>query len=380
LTKSPRVIFFTGLLLPPSETFIRAQGEALQQFTPFYVGSRGVTGLSLPSDRTYVINQGNFGGSAAEAIFKLTGRAPALYKKIQQLEPALIHAHFGVNGTLALPVAKRLNLPLITTFYGLDATLERATSEQTSLTHQAYFRRQSALKREAQFFIAVSMFIKQKLLDQGFPADKVVTHYYGVDTQFFQPDPNTSRESVVLFVGRLTEKKGCEYLIKAMAQIQVSYPHIKLVILGDGSLRSELEALASQQLRNYSFLGMQPPEICKQWMQRSKLIVIPSVTATNGDSEGLPTVLLEAQAVGLPVIASMHAGIPEAVIHKETGFLAAERDWQQLANYISQLLENPDLWQRFSQRGQERIRLHFDLSKQAKGLENLYQTVLSRPY
>ena len=380
MTKSPRVIFFTGLLLPPSETFIRAQGEALQQFTPFYVGSRGVTGLSLPSDRTYVINQGNFGGSAAEAIFKLTGRAPALYKKIQQLEPALIHAHFGVNGTLALPVAKRLNLPLITTFYGLDATLERATSEQTSLTHQAYFRRQSALKREAQFFIAVSMFIKQKLLDQGFPADKVVTHYYGVDTQFFQPDPNTSRESVVLFVGRLTEKKGCEYLIKAMAQIQVSYPHIKLVILGDGSLRSELEALASQQLRNYSFLGMQSPEICKRWMQRSKLIVIPSVTATNGDSEGLPTVLLEAQAVGLPVIASMHAGIPEAVIHKETGFLAAERDWQQLANYISQLLENPDLWQRFSQRGQERIRLHFDLSKQAKGLENLYQTVLSRPY
>lgn len=208
MTISPRVIFFTGLLLPPSETFIRAQGEALQQFTPFYVGSRSVTGLSLPSDRTYVINQGNFGGSAAEAIFKLTGCAPALCKKIRQLKPALIHAHFGVNGTLALPVAKRLNLPLITTFYGLDATLEKATSEQASLTHQAYFRRQSALKREARFFIAVSEFIKQKLLDQGFPADKVVTHYYGVDTQFFQPDPNTSRESVVLFVGRLTEKKG----------------------------------------------------------------------------------------------------------------------------------------------------------------------------
>jgi colanic acid/amylovoran biosynthesis glycosyltransferase len=376
---SQRVIFFTGLLLPPSETFIRAQGEALQQFTSFYVGSRFVTGLSLPSDRTYAINQGNLLGSVVEATFKLTGHAPALHQKIRQLAPRLIHAHFGVNGTLALPVAKRLKLPLITTFYGLDSTLEKATSERTSLTHQVYFRRQAALKHEARLFIGVSKFIKQKLLDQGFPPDKVVTHYYGVDTQVFQPDPNTSRESVILFVGRLTEKKGCEYLIKAMAQIQVNHPDVKLVILGDGSLRSELEVSASQQLRNYNFLGMQSPEVCKQWMQRSKIIVIPSVTAANGDSEGLPTVLLEAQAIGLPVVASIHAGIPEAVIHEETGFLAPERDWQQLASYISQLLSNPDLWQRFSQRGQERVRLHFDLYKQAKGLEDLYQMVLSEP-
>jgi len=373
-----RIIFFTGLLLPPSETFIRAQGEALQQFTAFYVGSRFVSGLSLPGDRTYAINQKKLWGSVAEATFKLTGYAPALYRKIQQLSPGLIHAHFGVNGTLALPIAKRLNLPLITTFYGLDSTLEPTTSGRTSLTHQAYFRRQAALKRETRLFIAVSGFIKQRLLNQGFPPDKVFTHYYGVDTQLFQPDPTTFCESVVLFVGRLTEKKGCEYLIQAMAKIQVNHPDVKLVIIGDGLLRGELEALAAQQLRNYRFLGMQPPEICKQWMQRSTLMVIPSITAANGDSEGLPTVLLEAQSVGLPVIASRHAGIPEAIIHEETGFLADERNWQQIAHYISQLLENPALCQQFSQRGQERIRLHFDLHKQTKGLEELYQMVLHK--
>lgn len=161
-----------------------------------------------------------------------------------------------------------------------------------------------------------------------------------------------------------------------MAQIQVNHPDVKLVILGDGSLRSELETLASQHLCNYSFLGVQSPEVCKQWMQRSKLIVIPSVTAANGDSEGLPTVLLEAQASGLPIVASIHAGIPEAVIHEETGFLVAERDWKQIADYILQLLENPDLWQRFSQQGQERVKLYFDLHKQVRGLENLYQAIL----
>ncbi len=374
-----RVIFFTGLLTPPSETFIRAQGESLQQFNCFYVGSRFVAGLSLPSDRTYIVNQGKLWDIVTEATFKLTGYAPALYKKIQQLQPALIHAHFGVNGTLALPIARRLKLPLITTFYGLDSTLNKADPGKTSLTHQTYFRRQLALKRETRLFIAVSEFVRQKLLNQGFPSNRVVTHHYGVDTQFFQPDPGTSRESTVLFVGRLVEKKGCEYLIKAMAYIQGKRPEVKLVILGDGPLRSELEALADQQLRNYSFFGIQSSDICRQWMQRSKVIVVPSITAANGDSEGLPTVLLEAQAAGLPVIASIHAGIPEAVIHGKTGFLAAEKDWQELSYYITQLLENADTWQRFSLQGRDSVRLNFDLHQQTKVLEQLYVAALSRP-
>ncbi|MBD1847786.1 glycosyltransferase [Cyanobacteria bacterium FACHB-63] len=376
---SPSVIFFSGLLLPPSETFIRAQGEALQKFTPYYVGSRSVKGLSLPDDRSFVVNQGSILGAAREALFKLTGYAPALDNRIQHLSPVLIHAHFGVNGTLAMPVAKRLGLPLITTFYGLDSTLEQATSQRTSLTQQVYLRRQSDLKRETHLFIAVSGFIKQKLLEQGFPPDKVVAHYIGVDTQSLQPDPKICRDPVVLFIGRLVEKKGCEYLIRAMAKVQSEHPDVELVIIGDGPLRESLESLAAGALQKYKFLGTQSPSVCKEQMHRATLLAVPSVTASNGDSEGLPTVLLEAQAIGLPVVASIHAGIPEAIVHGETGFLAGERDWQQLAHHIAKLLVDPDLWQRFSINGQERIRLHFDLHKQSRGLEDLYQAVLGAP-
>jgi len=372
---TPSVIFFSGLLLPPSETFIRAQGESLQQFTPYYVGSRFVEGLSLPSDRTFVINQGGILGAAKEATFKLSGFAPLLYQHLEQLQPALIHAHFGICGALALPLARHLSLPLIVTFYGLDATLNE-TSRQNSLTHRAYFRRQAHLKQETKLFIAVSEFIKQKLLTQGFPEDRVVAHYYGVNTRLFQPDLKITREPVVLFVGRLTEKKGCEYLIKAMAQVQVKHPNVELVIIGDGYLRAELEALAAKQLNRYKFLGLQPSEVVKRWMNQATLFAAPSVTAANGDAEGLPTVVVEAQSMALPVVGSVHAGIPEAVIHGETGFLAPERDWQQLAKYISKLLEDQALWQRFSLEGQERMRSHFDLSKQTQILEGLYQTVL----
>jgi glycosyltransferase involved in cell wall biosynthesis len=370
------VVFFSGLLLPPSETFIRAQGESLRNFTPYYVGSRFVEGLSLPSDRTFVLNPGGKLGAAKEANFKLSGFSPALYQQIRQWQPALIHAHFGVCGTLALPVARQLQLPMVVTFYGLDATLKESESKNNSLTHRVYFQRQAQLKQQTLLFIGVSEFIRQKLLEQGFPPDRVVAHYYGIDTQLFQPDPTIQREPVVLFVGRMTEKKGCEYLIRAMGQVQQAHPDVKLVLIGEGALRPQLEALAAQKLRRYEFLGLQPPTVVKQWMNRAKLFVAPSVTASNGDAEGLPTVVVEAQSMGLPVVGSIHAGIPEAVLHGETGFLAEERDWQSLAKYISTLLENANLWQHFSHQGQERMRQHFDLSQQTRILEGLYQRVL----
>ncbi len=375
-TFKPNVVFFSGLLLPPSETFIRAQGEGLQQFTPYYVGSRIVKGLSLPSERTLVVNRGGFLGAAQEGLFKLLGSAPRLYKQVQQLNPVLIHAHFGLNGSLALPLARILKLPMVVTFHGSDATKKDEYVPWSSISHQIYFRRREALKREARLFIAVSEFIKTKLVEQGFPPDKIVVHHIGVDTEVFQPDRAVQREPVVLFVGRLAEKKGCQYLIQAMAQVQAEIPDVELVIIGDGPLRLQLEDLAASSLKRYQFLGLQPPQVVKSWMNRSLMLAAPSVTASTGDSEGLPTVVVEAQAMGLPVVGSVHAGIPQAVVHGETGFLAAERDWTSLAEHILRLLKDPILWQSFSCNGQQRVRNLFDLHKQNQALEGIYEAVL----
>lgn len=373
---SKPLVFFSGLLLPPSETFIRAQAQGLQQFTPYYVGSRLVKGLPLPSDRTFVVNQGGAVGAATEVLFKQLGTAPKLYQQVRMLQPALIHAHFGVCGALALPLVRTLKLPLIVTFYGLDATMKDDYARRNSISTRVYLRRREALKREAKLFVAVSDFIKDKLLEQGFPPEKVVSHYYGVDTKVFQPDPDVPRDPVVLFVGRLAEKKGCEYLIQAMAQVQAQMPEVELAIVGDGPLRVQLEELAAKSLKRYKFLGLQPPEVVKSWMNRSLLLAAPSVTASTGDSEGLPTVVVEAQAMGLPVVGSVHAGIPQAVVHGETGFLAPERDWKSLAEYILRLLQDPVLWQSFSRNGQQRMRNLFDLHKQTQALEGMYEAVL----
>lgn len=379
-TLNSNLILFSGRLLPPSETFILAQGEGLQQFTPYYVGSRRVKGLSLPLERTIVVNQGKFLGAAEEGLFKILGFAPRLYQKMQQVKPALIHAHFGVCGALALPVAKILKVPLVVTYHGLDATMCDDYARRNSLSTRIYLQRREALKHEARLFIAVSNFVKDKLIEQGFPPEKIVVHYIGVDTTLFQPVPAVQRQPVVLFVGRLVEKKGCEYLIHAMNQVQAVNPEVELVVIGDGVLRSQMEQLAQQKLRRYRFLGMQPPETVRAWMNQSQVFCVPSITATTGDSEAFGLVFAEAQAMGLPIVSFASGGIPEAVLHDQTGFLVPERDSQGLATYILRLLQEPLLWQRFSVNGQQRVRTHFDLRKQTQALESIYQAVLSEKF
>lgn len=375
----PTIVLFSSLLLPPSQTFVKAQGDLLQQFTPYYVGSRRVDGLNLPKEQTLVINQGGVWGNVEELLFKLSGISPKLHQQIQQLNPTLIHAQFGLSGALALPLARSLNIPLIVHFRGADATTTVAPQARfASLNHWIYFHRRNALKREACLFITVSKFIQEKLLEQGFPADRVITHYNGVNIDQFCPDPQIPREPVILFVGRLVEKKGCEYLIQAMAKVQSELPEAELVVIGDGPMRSTLEASAAQHLHHYQFLGTQSATVVKNWMNRARILIAPSVTSAQGDAEGLPNVVVEAQAMQLPVVSTLHAGIPEAVIHGETGFLAAERDAQGLAEYSLRLLSDAALWQSFSTRGREHMQTHFNRATQIQALENLYQSVANQ--
>ncbi len=367
----PVVLIYRNFLLKPSETFVRSQAETLQHFLPHYVGLRLVQGLMLPEERTLIVNRGGLLGKMREVSTKLRGFAPTFVQQVKNLHPALIHAHFGQDGAMALPLVKDLQVPLLVTFHGYDVTTIDKYAEQ-SVSQRIYFSRREALKREAKLFIAVSEFIKKKLLEQGFPPDRVIVHYIGVDTELFQPNPTVQREPVVLFVGRLTEKKGCEYLIRAMRAVQAVMPEVELVVIGDGQLRSSLEQLAEKSLKRYRFLGVQPPESVRFWMQQAKIFCVPSITAKSGDSEGFGLVFAEAQAMGLPVVSFASGGIPEAIAHGETGFLAAERDSEKLAAYILRLLEDQELWQKFSQKGQERVRTLFNLHHQTRALESIY--------
>ena len=371
------IAVYRDRLLSPSETFVSAQAESLQHFIPYYLGSRRVTGLPLPEERILVVNGGGISGIAREAIFRLRGWDTTLARRTRGVGAELIHAHFGPDGVKALPLARALQMPLLVTFHGYDATMKDQYARRSFHGHRVYVRRRDVLKREARLFIAVSEFIRGKLLEQGFPPDKVLVHHIGVDTEIFRPDPTVTREPVVLFVGRLVEKKGCEYLIRAMSRVQKTRPEAELIVIGDGPLRPSLERLAGERLRRHRFLGMQPPDSVRAWMNRARVLSVPSIVAETGDSEGLPIVFCEAQSMGLPVVTFATAGNPEAVANGETGFPVPEKDWKALAASILLLLDNDGLWHRFSTAAQRRVRTKFDLRKQTSVLESVYEHVLS---
>ena len=372
---TPILVYRDGLLAY-SETFVRDQAEGLERFAPYYAGSRRVEGLDLPGDRTVVVNGGGPSGKAAEALYKLSGAAPGFYRRLRGIRPALVHAHFGPDGVSAMPLARRLGVPLLTTFHGFDATMTDEHARRSFYRHRAYLRGRERLQGEGRLFLAVSEYIKGRLVDVGFPPEKVVVHYNGVRTDLFRPDPRVEREPVVLFVGRLVEKKGCEYLIRAMSRVQETVPEAELMVIGRGPLRDGLEGLAAKMLRRYRFLGALPPGEVRAWMGRSSILSVPSVTASTGDAEGFGLVFAEAQATGLPVASFDGGPIPEVVAHGETGFLAPERDWEMLATYLIRLLEDWDLRRRMGEKGIERVREKFDLSERTRVLEGIYASVL----
>jgi glycosyltransferase involved in cell wall biosynthesis len=373
----PIVVVFCDHLLYSSETFIRAQVQALRRFAPVYAGSRRVPGLDLPEQTTYTINRGGVGGWIREARFKIFGSAPDLMQRLRVLEPVLMHSHFGPDGLRALPLARKLGLPLVVTFHGSDATATDVRHVRAPYGHRRYLARRKVLRDGATLFLAVSQFIRKKLLEQGFPAEKVAVHYIGIDTTLFSPrkfeDPN---ESIVLFVGRLHERKGVEFLIRAMAEVQKENPAAELVLIGDGPLRGALERQAKDSLQRVKFLGARTAEVVREWLDRASVFSAPSVKTASGEEEAFGMVFAEAQAMAKPVVSFRSGGIAEAVQHGETGLLSEERDCRALAQNLSLLLKNAGLRRQFGMAGRERVLRLFDLNAQTSKLETIYEEVL----
>ena len=375
----PVVALYRDRLLLGSETYIRTQGEALRRYQSLYVCMRRVRGLELPDERVLALNRGGRLGRLREVTFKLSGVSPRLERALRRRHPVLVHAHLGVDGAAAMPLARRLGLPLVVTYHGFDATASDEAAAKRGYRYRVFLRRRETLKRETRLFIAVSEFIRSRLLERGYPDDKVVVHHIGIDTTFFRARPEVPREPLVLAVGRLIETKGLTHLIDAMSQLRARLPEAELLIVGRGPLRDALEQQARASGARVRFLGMLTPPEVRDLMNRARVLALPSVTASDGTVEAFATVALEAQAMGLPVVGSISGGIPEAVVDGETGLLAPERDGRMLAHHIETLLTNTARWAKMSEGAARRVRALYDVRTQTAALEVLYDAVRASP-
>lgn len=377
------VLVYREQLLPYSETFITAQAESCRQYDCWYVGLGRVAApewlQQLISRRAILLR----GSGLKKLIYRLRGWVwPQWKRSLQNFQPCLIHAHFGPDGGNACALARSLRLPLIVTYHGYDATWQSPAFSlcwRDLLTRRGRFFKALALQqryrpfRTADRIIAVSHFIQQRLIEMGCPAHKISVHYTGIDLQQFQANASVPRQPIVLFVGRLVEKKGCGLLIQSMAQVQKRYPTAQLVVIGEGPLKRKLITQANECLHGSKFLGAQSPAQVREWMNRAWLLCAPSVTAPSGDAEGLGMGLLEAQAMELPVVANCSGGISEAVVSGKTGILVPEGEVSSLAKAILTVLQDSVLRDRLARAGRAHIKAHFDLKKNTAQLEQLYQ-------
>jgi len=321
------------------------------------------------------------GDRAAEVAFALLRSSPHLRRELEAFGPDLIHAHFGVDGVYALPFARRMNRPLVVSVYGYDASrLPRFQLFPVSWFN--YWLHFGALARGTIRFLAYTRFLAAQLQARGVPPEKITVHYPGIPTEHYAVDrPAEERPPNVLFVGRFVEKKGLPDLVRAFARVAGEQPKARLVLVGDGPLRPDVERLVRQ-------LGLSArvdlPGFVSQGelhvrFEQAAVFCHPSVTSAAGETEGLPFSILEAQAAGLPVVATLHAGLPEGVVDGETGVLVTEGDVGGLARAMRSLLSDKERRGAMSRAAVEHAKERFDLRRQAARLEALYDEILTIP-
>lgn len=378
-----RILIYRTELLPASETFIAVQTAALKRYSPFFAGlRRDPHGPALdPLQVRSLTTENRLRDKLLRCAYLRSGVAPGFHRSLRDIRPALIHAHFAVDACVALTLKQQLKVPLIVTLHGYDVMRSDEALRRTILG-RIYLERRTAMLRSTSLFLCISEHLRQHAIARGFPAEKLAVLRIGIElpeiaAPKIETEIETGREPIVLFVGRMVEKKGCIHLLRAMEHVEAALPEAKLILLGDGPLRAALGREAKSRLRNAVFLGMRPPAEVRRWMQRAGILAAPSIVASDGDAEGLPIVLCEAQAAGLPIVAFHGQGIQEAVVADETALLVPPGDEHALAEAILRLLTDAALRNQLAAAGRKRAAQLFDIRRQTALLEEKYDEVIS---
>lgn len=285
----------------------------------------------------------------------------------------IIHCQFGPIGAaiLTLQDIGAIKGKLVTSFRGYDAT-------KFLQDHPGAFQ---DLFRKGDLFLPVSDFLRRRLIEEGCDTQKILVHRSGIDLSKFKYSArqrNSNEPTKVLTVARLVEKKGIAYAIQAISRVVSSGRRVSYTVVGDGDLRDDLERLI-QDLdikEAVQLVGWRSHGEVIRFLESAHLLMAPSVTAADGDQEGIPNVIKEAMAMGIPVLATRHSGIPELVQDGTSGFLVPERDVEALANKLEYLIRHPQSWPQMGAAGRRHVEANYDVNVLNDQLVVLYESVL----
>lgn len=302
------------------------------------------------------------------------------YSSLDIGEPDLIHAQFGPVGVFfdRLKSDGIISRPLITHFRGYD------TGKIFKFKRKSFYNH---LFKNGSFFIANCSFFLKKIVEMGAPENRCAVVYSGIDEKVFNKTKDYSNKVKdqrfkLCTVSRLTDKKGIKYNILALAEVRRRRPDIQFTysIIGDGECRGELIKLTNEVTlqKEVTFLGAKNHSFIQSFVITQDVFLSHNITSENGDQDAPVNVIKEAYLMKLPVISTLHGGIPELVVHDYSGYLVKEKDFIDMADKIILLYDNFCLRERFAENGYTFVNENFLNTKIINQLIGIYKDLLNR--
>ena len=299
----------------------------------------------------------------------------ATERALTESNAELLHIYFGHIAMLLRPLIHQWQKPSLVSFHGADVLVDmqkpayrRATEEMLSLVRRVLVRSDS---------------LRQAVIDLGCAPEKIEIQRAGIplaEFPFRERGIPSDGQWRLLQAGRLIEKKGLKTTLRAFARFQKEFPAARLTIAGEGPQLGELQSLARalQLAGTVDFVGFVSQEELRELLYSSHIFLHPSETGRDGNQEGVPNSMLEAMASGLPVFATRHGGIPEAVENKVSGILVNERDHRALADALIETAKSPDRLFAMGRVASESVAKEFSQAEQTHWLEEIYLREIGR--
>ncbi|MFL6537437.1 MAG: glycosyltransferase [Chthoniobacterales bacterium] len=378
----PVVASYCTTFLKPEMLHIYRQVCALQRYDTF-VMTKWLQNMErfpfkdiemIPKPRFNPFRHGwlKFVKKAPPVIYR--GEYQLLSSLLERRGADLMHIYFGHTGVHLLPFIEHWDKPCVVSFHGADVSLKQDVKDYIPKLRQVF--------NAVPLVFARSQSLAERLVTLGCPQEKLRISRTGVPLQQF---PFVRREAPVdgrwrlMQACRLIQKKGVATTLCAFAIFQKQYPNSELIIAGKGPLQGHLEELAEELgvVDKVHFVGFLSQGQLRDLYASSHLFLHPSETPPDQNQEGIPNSVLEAMSTGLPVAATRHGGIPEAVEHGRTGYLAAERDFEALAAAMKEMVSSPNVFREMGQLASEHVAAHFEQAAQIRNLESHYDEALA---
>lgn len=316
----------------------------------------------------------------ADTFKKITGKYPPMDKfrkkwqsTIENYNPDIIHLHFGTNAERVLYKNIVRDRPVFISFHGYDAS--RKLNDQNYLQRLSYL---FSLKNIHPIFVSHYMYNNVKKALAVNRIDNARILYYGTDLSFFErtQDNRDQKLKTFLQVSSFVPKKGHQYTLKAIREFIRNYKgdkEVRFILAGGGPLLDEIKEMSNRMGLDdiISFPGWVTKEEAREWMMKADYFIHHSIIDENGDMEGIPNAIMEAMAMKLPILSTLHSGIPELVTEGVNGYLVKEKDIQSYAQRIEDILEMPLL-----EENRIKVLKDFEMKKHKERLISFYKEAL----